>query len=473
MKTRLFAMGLAVMSAALVACGGGGGGGNNNYTPPQNTPTPVPTVTATPTPTPTPANQFGCVGQSPYTASSARRTSSVPHPVATGDAFTYTGSLQKKYAQSAPCPQPTSTTSAQVSISVKNTAATSPSGATDVQSTETDAFPTQSITTTTDQIVQLTSSAYQMLSTASTDATGNKVATTYVKPQTLDNLPETTGTWSNDPAASVTETLADGTSVSRTLASNGTYNETYTYPNGIQNTIAVADLSGAADYHLAPGQRCNGEVDFSYGAPSGGSITLTINSFAPNKSGVCVTTTATRTFPQWFTPPAASYVSDQFSDNGAQPIPTACNVSFATNGQQIVETSNVLDPALGYTDKRVTTSYVVTGYGAVCVTIADTLNGYYDYADDTTKIDYQSQNGQPNSVDTITETIGMQTSACASGSSGPCPAARRAQSTAGVSPLIVAMRVAAIDHVRALQRATRARELRAFAKQFVHQGGVR
>jgi hypothetical protein len=458
-KTRLFAMGLAILSAGLVACGGGGGGGGG-YTPPQSTPTPVPTVTPTPSPTPV---SFGCVGQSPF-ASSVRRTASVSHPLASGDAFNYTGTLSKTYTQSAPCPEPTSTTSATVTVAVKNTAAPSPAGATDVQNTETDAFPTQSTTTTTDQIVQTTASAYELFSTTSADTNGNSITTAYANPQILDKIPETPGdTWSNgNPAATVTETLADGSRVSRMIASDGSYTDTETYGGGGSATIAVngvangKPLDGSGDYNF-------GGTDFSYAAPSAGNITLTIL-----QGGVVQ---KSRTFPAWFTKPS-SYITDTFADNGSQALPSACNVpsSIATSGQQIVETYNLLDPVLGYTDKRVTTSYVVTGYGAACVTIADTMNSYYDYADDTTRIDYQSENGQPNSVSTIGETIGMQSATCAGGP--PCPALRRSQSVHGVSPVTVAMRVAAIEHQRSVQRAAKLQSLRIFAKQFSGKGGV-
>lgn len=475
MKTRLFAVGLAVLSAALVACGGGGGG-NNNYTP--STPVP-PSPTPTPTSSPTPAttsNPYGCVGQPPFTAaaSTARRTSSIPHPIATGDTFSYGGSLNRVYAQSAPCPQPTATSSAAVTVSVSNSAASSPSGATDVRSTESDAFALQTTTVTTDQIVENTSSAYELFSTKSADASGNSITTTYANPQTLDRLPETAGaSWSNNPAASVSEALADGTSVSRTVNPNGTYSETLSYPNGVTNAVSVPDLSGAADYHLAPGQECNGEVDFAYQAPSAGTISVVITGWNPSGSS-CASTQFTRTFPQWFSTPVAAYATDSFADNGSKALDATCSVGISgiTSGEQIVETSSVLDPALGYTDKRVTTSYVVSGYGAVCVTIADTLSSYYDYSDDTTKIDYQSQNGQPNSVDTIAETLSMKSAACSSGSA-PCTAARTSQSVSGVSPLAVAMHVAAIEHLREVQRTQRIEQMRTFARQFTAHGGLR
>src|SRR5579872_6853966 len=75
-KTRLFAIGLAVISAALVACGGGGGSSGGGGTPP----TAPPTTGPTPTPTPT-NNPYGCVGQPPFTNSAERRTMSAPRPI--------------------------------------------------------------------------------------------------------------------------------------------------------------------------------------------------------------------------------------------------------------------------------------------------------------------------------------------------------------------------------------------------------
>ena len=384
---------------------------------------------------------------------------SPPHPVAAGDTFTYSGSLSKTYAQSAPCPQPTSTTSAIIGITVTNSATTAPNStaATNQKSVETDTFPTQATTTTTDQVVQNTASAFLLYSTTSKDSIGNTVATNFANAQQLDALPESPGSWGpNDPSATVTETLADGTAILRTVKSDGSYTDNETFVDGTHFTIAVDGLANGKPRD-GGGVYTIGGTSFTYAPPSGGTITLTI-------SGA---TTKTRTFPVWFTIPA-SYISDTFSDNGSQTLDPNCpaNSSGATSGNQIVETYVVLDPVLGYNETRTTTSYVVNGFGPVCVKIADTLNSFYDYQNDTTKIDYQSQNGQPNSVDTILEYLGMT----APGSAYP---SLRTQSTKAVSPVLVSTRIAAIEHTRAIERAQRIEALHNFALKFVNKGALR
>lgn len=386
-----------------------------------------------------------------------------PHPIASGDTFAFSGTFSKTYTQTAPCAEPTSSTSATVGVTVTNSSASSPSGATDVQSVETDTFPTQTSTTTTHQIVGLANSGSQFVlySTTSSDPAGNTIATSYTNPQLLDKLPETSpDAWGpNDPAASVTETLADGTSIARTVKSDGTYTDDEHFVNGTSNTITI---DGAANNKPLDGGGVYDIVGttFTYSPPSGGTIKLTISG----------TPQITRTFPAWFTKPA-SYITDTYVDNGSKPFDSNCSVngSIGTTGNQIVETYQVLDPVLGYTDTRTTTSYVVPGFGAACVKIDDTLDSYYDYQNDTTKIDYQSQNGKPNSTDHVVEYLGMSSPASA------YPSLRRKQSTSAVSPLAVARSIAAIQHMRSIQIGKRVEALHAFATRIIEQskGAVR
>jgi hypothetical protein len=445
-------MGAAVfVSALLSACGGGGGGGGG--TPPVQ---PTPTHGPTPTPSPT-SNPFGCAGQSPFASTQSRRPMII-HPIAAGDTFSYTGSLSKKYTQSAPCPQPTSTTSATIAVSVTDSATSSPAGAaTDQKSVETDSFPTQATVITTDQVLQNTATQFLLYSTTSKDSISNTITTKYANPQVLDELPEVGGqTWGpNNPAGSVTETLADGTRVSRSIKSDGSYTDTETYVNGVTNKITI---DGAANGKpLGGGVYTIAGTAFTYAPPSGGNITLTI-------AGSPV---ITRTFPAWFTVPA-SYISDTFVDNGVQPFDANCvvNASIGTSGNQLIETYSVLDPVLGYTETRKTTSYVVSGFGAVCVKIDDTLKSFYDYQNDTTRIDYQSQNGQPNSIDHIVEYLGMTTPSSA------YPAVRT-QSAKAVSATSISARISSIEHIRAVQRAHRMQALHRFAVRLLQNGRVR
>ena len=451
MKSRLFAMGLAVLSAGLVACGGGGGGGGG-ITPSGPTPTPQPTSTPTPAAT---NNPYGCVGQPPFTTTAAARRSSIAHPIAAGDAFTYSGTLTKTYTQSSPCPQPTATAVASVIVNVTDSATTAPGGngsATDSKSAETDTYATQTTATTTDQVVQNAAAGFVLYSTVSSDGAGNSISTNYNVAQLLDKGPGTAGTWQNDPSGAITETLADGTRISRTVAADGSYTDTETFADGSTSTIVV---NGAVNGKTADG---SGTYDIAgttltYAAPSGGNITET------SSSG------KTSTYPAWFAS-ANPLVTDTFTDNGTVAIDANCGLSsaIATQGTQIQETLTTLDPVLGYTDTRVTTSYVVNGFGTVCVAITDTLKSYYDYQLDTTKI-YRSQNGQPNSVNAITEYLYMTAPTSA------LPASRTAQST-GVSPALVSARIAAISHQRSIEIAKRSAELHTLLLHLRAKGAV-
>ncbi len=331
----------------------------------------------------------------------------------------------------------------------------------------------------------------------------------------------------------MSESLADGTSIRRTIASNGTYTETesfptttlntktpllfvtitaqsnvtmngipgftVTVPSGVTGSVSLAilqnavwttvqgpatvtggsvtfapasgtiTLSAGQTVYLALFQANSSTVgggsasitvnsdgsgvynvagtSFNYAAPASGNITLTIGSGSGAK---------TRTFPAWFSVPT-SYITDSFVDNGQQAFDTHCNVNAvisASGDHQIVETYKVLDPVLGYQETRTTTSYVVPGFGAACVAIDDTLNSYYDYQNDTTRIDYQSQNGSPNSVNHLVEYLGMSSPATAYTS------ARTRSSVQPVSPMAVAERVNAIQLQREGQRARLVRAMR-------------
>jgi hypothetical protein len=397
----------------------------------------VPAPSSSPTLSP-----YGCVGSSPF-AVAQRKAQSVlatQRPIAPGDTFAYSGSIQTTYTQSAPCPEPTVTSSASASASVTDSATSGPSGATTNQhSAETDVYPRQTVSIATDLSLFENSTSLQLTQTKTSDSSGDAATMTYAHPQQLDVLPEAppqswggAGASTNDPSGTYTEALADGTHVSRTVNSDGTYRDTETYADGTTASITVnADGSGVYNY---------AGTSFSYAAPSGGNITLTIGA------------STTRTFPAWFTVPS-QYITDSFTDSGPAAFDSHCSLNaavYGTQGNKIVETYAVLDPVLGYTETRTTTSYVVSGYGAVCVAIDDNLKSYYDYQFDTTKIDYQSKNGQPNSVDDITEYLSMTAPAT------PYSAVRRQTTeTHGVSAVAVATRVAAIEHTRAVQRAQR------------------
>ncbi|MFN2449790.1 MAG: hypothetical protein ABR508_08355 [Candidatus Baltobacteraceae bacterium] len=461
-------MGAALfLAASLAACGGGGGGGTGGGGGVGVIPTPTPTPTSTPTPAAT-LNPYGCVGSTPY-ATVARRPM-IAHPIAAGDSFTYSGTISDTRTQSAPCAQPTATSAATVSVSVAASATTMPdaSAGSDFKSTEADAFPTLTQTTITDLSVKSTASQFLLYAEKNSDTNGNSADMIYTVPQLLDRNPEASGSWGasgssyfNNPAGTFTENLADGTAVSRTIAADGSYIDTETFPGGagtatitVNGAVNARSLDGSGSYGLAG-------ATFSYAAPAAGSITLTITQPGSTK---------TRTFPAWFSSPGStSYISDGFADSGPSLIDAGCTVDPAAGatGEKVIETHSVLDPVLGYQDTRVTTSYNVSGFGAVCVKIDDTLKSYYDYTNDTTKIDYQSQNGSPNSVDDFVEFLSMT-------STSSYPAVRTASArTQGVSPLSVAAHISALELRREVQRAQRVHALHDILLRNAAEGGAR
>ena len=456
-------MGAAVFVAAALAACGGGGGGNGGGGGGGVIPTPTPTLTPTPAPT---LNPFGCVGSTPYAI--ARRPD-VAHPIAPGDSFAYTGTINDTRTQSAPCAQPTTTATASATVSVAASATTMPdsSAGSDLKSTEADAFATSTQTTITDQSVKNTASQFLLYAVKNSDNNGNSTNMVYTVPQLLDRNPEAAGSWGasgssyfNNPAGTFTETLADGTTVSRTIASDGSYVDSETFPGGagtvtitVNGAVNSQSLNGAGVYANLAG------ANFSYAAPSSGTITLTITQGASSK---------TRTFPAWFSP-VTSYISDSFVDGGSSAIDANCtpNAAAGATGEKVTETHSVLDPVLGYQDTRVTTSYNVSGFGAVCVKIDDTLNSFYDYTNDTTKIDYQSQNGLPNSVDHFVQYLSMT-------STTSYPAVRTATAqTQGVSPLSVASHISALELRREVQRAQKIRAMHDLLLRNAAQGGAR
>ncbi|MGZ3527209.1 MAG: hypothetical protein ACXVAO_05850 [Vulcanimicrobiaceae bacterium] len=98
-------------------------------------------------------------------------------------------------------------------------------------------------------------------------------------------------------------------------------------------------------------------------------------------------------------------------------IPAACHVpsGFGTKASQIVQKKHVVDPAFGTTDDTVTTRYVVTGFGSVCVQVTDLNNAFYDYSlsDFTNQTPqeffvFSTTVAQPLIATTIAETLTLQ-----------------------------------------------------------------
>jgi hypothetical protein len=355
-------------------------------------------------------NPDGCVGVQPdaTTRTGAHAALVGVQPITSGATFSYTGTLTQTIARATPCAMPTSTSNATVSVAVTMTSA--PGGA-DEHSVENDNYSTNTVTTSTDAIVEATAApaaqSFAELSETTTDEVGDSTVTTYglgaLVYAVASPLPFM-GTITNNPPSTVNATLADGTTTKRTYNTDGSYTETDTIPGGSgsgTNTIA-ANSNFSGSYTITSSQ---GQLEFAFSAPSGGVVNLT--------ESLAGTTLGTLAIPQWWT--GTSLYSDTTVDNGETtgPPPAPCNPigPSTSSADDFQRTISIVDPALGYTENETIDSYVVKNYagsttvGPACVVIKDVQNLYYDYFYDTTYTFYGALGGvnAPLQTDTINE----------------------------------------------------------------------
>ncbi|HUZ50817.1 MAG TPA: hypothetical protein VMW12_13900 [Candidatus Dormibacteraeota bacterium] len=468
-KYRLIAIG--AMAFGLAACGGGGASGGSGPNIPN-----VPVTPAVPTPTPAPSGP--------------------PHPAAGGDTFTFNGTLARSDAYTYPVASPLPPTAASATIKQNVTVITTPNpfGAgqvQDFQTLESDVYPAQTLSSKNDFYYQ-SGSAFQLLGYSSVDDVGDATTVQYATPQVVDQLPETTGaSWTNSPAASMTQTFIDGETASRTTAADGTYTDTeQIYGTGTDYPSVKAILSENADgsgevqivryengrtgfqanetiydnYFISPpsAQSSNAQflyvtyqlADLFYGAPSPPPA-------APFAS-----------MPIWYKTPLALY-SESDNDLGPQTIPAACNApaAFGTQGREIQQQLKSTDTVLGTVTSTTTTAYVVDGFGPVCVQLASTVNTYFDYSMDTTITPVFYQGSGALQTTTIAQTLTL-----ASQGAYPQSAAGR-KSAGGQSPTLHPVSTAEIAIARlrmvAAIETDRAKRIRALAKNLLNRSAAK
>ena len=391
-------------------------------------------------------NPDGCVGvQADATTRTGAHAALVGvQPIDQGAAFNYTGTLSETISRAAPCPIPTSTQQASVTVAVS---VTSSPYATDEHSVETDAYTTETTVTTTDANVAPTTvgsaSGFSESAETTTDEVGDETVTTYASPLVYaiaSPLPYS-GTITNGPPSTVQGYLADSTTTNRTYSANGAYTETDSIAGGGQNTITVnSDFSGSYNIDSAS----YGQIVFSVSAPASGSVTITETGGSPG----------TLTVPQWWT--GSSLYSDTTVDKGAVGLPSPCNPSPAvSSANDFRRTISIVDPVLGYTETETIDAFVVGGsttVGPACVVIADTQKLYYDYFFDTTFYFYPSFTGSPLQTDTIDEAYWY------SGSPTGLTSVRAQSEGPGGIPGLeasIAAHASGIAFIRATQRAQR------------------
>ncbi|MGD0967287.1 MAG: hypothetical protein ABR949_03270 [Candidatus Aquilonibacter sp.] len=411
-------------------------------------------------------NPNGCAGVQADASTRATAHAALVgvQPIDPGASFNYTGTLTSTIARSSPCPVPTATQQANVTVTVL---VTSSPYATDEHSVETDAYTTNTTVTTTDASVATTTyngaAAFSENAETSTDAIGSQpgdtTTTTYGTPliyAIASQLPYT-GTITNGPPSTVDATLADGTTTARTYNSDGSYSETDNVLGGAQNTITVnSDFSGSYSIESAS----YGQLGFSYSAPSSGSVTITATGDAA----------ATYTVPQWWT--GTSLYSDSTVDKGQGAVPSPCSPSPPVGtADDFRRTISIVDPVLGYTETETIDAYVVSSsaIGPACVVIADTQKLYYDYFFDTPFFYYPSFNGGPLQTNTIAEAYWY-----ASGPTGDTSVRPQSETPGGIPGLAanIAAHASGIAFTRATQRAQR---IENFVRgvSAAHVGGVK
>ncbi len=289
---------LAVIAAALAvgvaACGGGGG-------------------SASPGPQPQP---------SPGGSS---------RPAGNGDVFHYGGTLTQTFwrpsqpgPSNAPSPEPTSTANWSVdNVATVKTGRTfhGLAGLTDFNYNETDTG-LQTIVTLTDDYLSFPASGTGPLNEIGLSSIDSNFVSRDILlgagDGQIDILPEMTGAqWANTAAQVSTETDPDGQTIARTTNADGSYAEADSFPDGTTAT-AVQNSDASGSYKVLQGSSL--ETDYTYTAPSGGNLTITVTEpqVSPAPSPVVFTV------PDWL--PPGGLASDSFSDSGPATIPAACGV---------------------------------------------------------------------------------------------------------------------------------------------------
>lgn len=391
MRLLFFGGAALAFAAALCGCGGGSSGAS-----------PVPSGSTAPPATPTPD----------------------PHPTASGDTFAYAGKLTTSFSRiPSPSASPwTSTDTQSITQNVTANAGASfngTSGLTDFSSSETDTGQHTTTSVTTDTYVSYVPSSTRAGGTdivtagvVSKDSNGVVLSTTMGSGNGLfDELPEIAGAqWTNTAARTESETDPDTQQSTSTYASDGTYSEKFSYPEGgSASIITYADGSGVYQFPLI------GQSEYStltISAPSGGNVNGEFTLVLPP-----VPSTTLFTVPEWYpsTPPQAA--SDTFVDEGLASIPSSCGAAAAYAApvaMKIVENRQRLDVILGQLETYTQTSYVNSNFGVVCVTTHDDLESYYDFTGQGPKALFVF-GSKPIQSSIIDETLGLQTERLAAG----------------------------------------------------------
>ena len=345
-------------------------------------------------------------------------TVSSQRPGNTTDAFSFTGSLSSTTqltASRAPTQPQVDAATVTLTSTVTGFVQNGTGGQATVTSTEADTYPLQTIATNATSVYVYTpiisSPPAVRLSIASSDATdsnGARFKNQYGAGNgVLDVLPESSGVFGpNNAALTFDEIDPAKFTRHRVVAAGGSYVEQGTDALGdVQTITARADLSAFYDANQYSG------FNFDITKPS---VTSTITVAVHASSGA---SRGTLTIPSWIPAGTTQPSTETDVNNGSKPFPAACNVpaKYGTSGNQIVQTINRVDPALGNLETQTTTTWVVGGVGPVCIQLSDAVQTFYDYTVQNGSILFVSGNAQPIQLTTITETLTLQSATTSNG----------------------------------------------------------
>ena len=381
--------GAVALVASLAACGGGGGGSS---TPGSNV-----------IPTAGPATNNGNLISPDVFKIQYTGVKSV------NDVYTYgSGPL------GSPSPNPPSTAIYAVQSTVQAALNAAPSTVPvtgpylDVNSTELDSSNLASQEFVTDAWVQSSSSGgaleygTQLMQPLSAEQPNTLTAyvdpvTGKANPQQLDQLPETSGaSWTNEPAATISQSFADGHSVKRFVYADGTYvdNDSIPLPTGGVAYAIIQENSDGSGSYTAPFAGGNvSSVSVSAPAlptpvPTGTpnpittpqvTVTLKLAGFYASILGPTISAQFT---PFYVYTPKPVFYSETDAVNTAGSFPAGCANSYGASGLELVRKIATLDTVLGYVETTEFDAYAAAGY-PVCVVSSDVINYAYDYAGDT------------------------------------------------------------------------------------------
>lgn len=429
MNSRLLLIGLALLASA-TACGGGGGG----------TTFALPTSAPTSTPFPT-------------------------YPGGVGSSYAFGGSLTQtdSYTYPTPSPLPSSSITASVTQMVTVGASPIPGGAHpsafDFHTVTTQNYPLATNVLTGDawfgdQPVGTQTDVAEFASVVADNAapSPNTLTVTYSTPLIFDILPEVNGTtWTNTGAYSATGTYSDGSTVARTVASDGSYVETTTDTLSHHYTFIVTTHADGSGSYTGTGIAAFGLQSINVSAPQNGQITASLLPAAstpnPNPAPIVLATPAA-----WFAAGTPLYKeTDAVTTGVAYPAACAVATAFGSRGTHVAQVIDRIDPMIGTHDHETMDTYNSLLEGPVCVQLSDTITANYDYLLDTQSSYYNFADFSGNAVhtQTIAQTLTIESATLKSSSMQ-----RSAQSLHGLSTTTILDARANIDLAR--QRARHA-----------------